>query len=118
MAYQCFVEFDSPVSDYCEAPSYSFGYQSRPVAGGARSQASAQGLNFTKRRDSMSAKLMQHCATGTRFAMVWVEIYRDDEDDPCLSYELSDATIASFQSDADRDSVGVNYKAIKYNYFS
>ena len=116
MAYQCFVEFDSPISNYCEAISYSFGYQGSPAAGGARSQASVNGLNFTKGRDSLSPQLMQYCATGTRFATVWVEIYRDDENDPYLTYELSDATINSFQLNGERDAVGLNYKTMKYSY--
>ena len=120
MSYTCFVEFDSPVSNWCEATSYSFGYQGGGggAMGGGTSRASVSGFNFTKRPDSLSARLFQHSASGTRFATVWAELYRDDDEDPYLTYELTDVIISSYQISGTAEAVGLNYKKIGYSYFT
>jgi type VI secretion system secreted protein Hcp len=121
MSYTCFVEFDSPISNWSEAISYSFGYQGGGGASGmgtGSSRASVSGFTFTKKPDSLSAKLFQHSAAGTRFATVWAELYRDDDEDPYLTYELTDVIISSYQINGTAETLGLNYKKVGYSYFT
>lgn len=116
----CFVEFSKPISDYCEAKSYSFGFHpsSSPYAGGARNNAQLHNVYFTKGRDSLSGGFMQACAAGTRFADVSIELYRDADSDVYMVYALKDVIIASFNSSAKgEESVGLDYKTMKQSYF-
>src|SRR5262245_34160993 len=113
-----YIEFDKPIDDYCEATSCQFGGSAPRAAGGGAYRASANGLTFTKDRDSISGKLMQHCATGTVFKAVWVELYRDEDSDVYMTYELSDAIISAVQVSGEHESVEINFSKAKAEYFS
>jgi type VI protein secretion system component Hcp len=113
-----FVDFSKPIDDFCEARRCTFGYSETPTAGGAYHQAQLHGVSFTKRRDSMTNKLFQHCAVGTAFNTVSIELYRDEDSDVYMIYKLSNVVIASFNSSAKgEESVGLNYKTMAHTYY-
>ena len=112
-----YVEFSGPVDDYCEATSYSIGMNSSSLAGGTARTAQGSGVQFTKQRDSLSHALLQHCVAGTVFGTVWVELYRDADSDVYITYTLRDVVISSLSSRENRESVGLNYRTSKADYF-
>jgi Hemolysin-coregulated protein (uncharacterized) len=111
-----FVEFSSPISDFCEVNRCTFGYKNGPSAGGASHVAQRNDMSFTKESDSFSGKLMQHCANGTKFSTVSVELYQDAESDVYMIYKLSDVIISSMHT-GKADAVGLSYKAMKQTYY-
>ena len=86
------------------------------MAGGGTVQAQVHGMQFTKYRDSLGAALVQHCAAGTVFATVLVELCKDANSDAYLTYTLSSVVIGSVRSGGDGESVGLNYKSAKGAY--
>jgi type VI protein secretion system component Hcp len=112
-----YVEFSGPVDDYCEATSYSFGVNSSGLAGGTGRTAQGAGVQFTKQHDSLSHALLQHLVAGTVFGTVWVELYRDADSDVYITYTLRDVVISSLNSRGDRESVSLNYRTSKADYF-
>ena len=118
MAYEVYVEFSKPVNDYCEASSYSLGTSMAGGyrAGGGSLKAQLNGFQFTKDRDSLSQAMMMHCAAGTVFDTVWVEIYKAGDSDVYLTYTLSGVIIASLNSGGSGESVGLNCRSMKGDY--
>jgi len=113
-----FVEFSNPLGDYCQVNTLGFGMESVPLAGGSGRSAHIQGVHFTKDRDSLSARLFEHCAGGTNFTRVDVEYYRDEDSARVCLYRMTDVTIASFNSTAKgEESIALSYKALKGTYF-
>lgn len=112
-----YVEFSGPVDDYCEATSFSIGMNSSGFAGGTARTAQRSEVQFTKDRDSLSHALMQHSAAGTVFGTVWVELYQDADSDVYITYTMRDVVISSMSSRDNRESVGLNYRTSKANYF-
>jgi type VI protein secretion system component Hcp len=86
------------------------------LAGGGSLTAQLNGMQFTKGRDSLSNALVQHCAAGTVFDTVWVELCKDTDSDPYLTYTLSSVVISSVNSGGNGESVGLNYKSAKGDY--
>ena len=70
----------------------------------------------TKGRDSLSDAVMQHCAAGTIFDTVWVELCRDADSEVFLTYTLSGVQIGSAQSGGNGESVGLNFKTFTAVY--
>ena len=86
------------------------------MAGGGTAQAQLHGMQFDKYRDSLSAALVQHCAAGTVFATVVVELCKDANSDAYVTYTLGGVVISSVSSSGDGESVGLNYKSAKGAY--
>jgi type VI protein secretion system component Hcp len=115
-----YVDFGAPINDYCEVYSFSFGVQSASgtAAGGATTRAQRSDMSFSKSHDSFSGKLFNHCASGTVFKRVSVELYRDEDSDVLLVYTMADVIIASVQSSGNSESAHLDYGAISYKYYS
>jgi type VI protein secretion system component Hcp len=111
-----FVEFSKPVDDSFQATSISFGMDSARMAGGASLTAQRNSVQLTKDRDSLSSALMLHCAVGTVFDTVWVELYQDADSDVYLTYTLSGVVIGSLQSGGNSESLGLNCQTMKGDY--
>src|ERR1035441_10838042 len=120
-----YVEFSKPVDDYFAATSFSVGtgMGSGGLAGGGSLRAQLHDMQFTKGRDSLSDALMQHCAAGTVFDTVWVELCEDADSDPYITYTLSGVVIGSVSSggsgESDRKSTRLNsiHLGISYAVF-
>jgi type VI protein secretion system component Hcp len=113
-----YVEFDKPIDDYFVATSYSVGASmgAGGLAGGGSFRAQVRGMQFTKDRDSLSPLLAQHCAAGTEFATVWVEICQDADSDVYITYTLSGVVVTSVQFSGSGESVGLDYTSSKAVY--
>jgi type VI protein secretion system component Hcp len=107
-----YVEFGKPVDDYFAATSYSVGtgVGSSGLAGGGSVTAQLHGMQFTKNRDSLSDAIVRHCAAGTVFDTVWVELCRDADSEVYLTYTLGGVQISSVHSGGSGESVGLDYK--------
>ena len=107
-----YVEFSKPVDDYFAATSYSIGTPvgSSYLAGGGSITAQRHGMQFTKARDSLSDAVLRHCAAGTVFDTVWVELCRDADSDPWMTYTLSGVQISAVSSGGAGESVSLDYK--------
>ena len=118
MAYEISVEFSKPVDDYCEATSYSLGtgMSNSYLAGGGSLRAQLHGFQFTKDRDSLSPAILTHCAAGTIFDTVWIEIYKAGASDVYLTYTLSGVAISSVQSGGKSESIGLDCRSMKGDY--
>ena len=114
--YSAYVEFSKPINSYCEARSYNFGMGSSPIAGGATGKAQLHDFQFTKDIDSLSPSLFQHVCAGTVFGTVWFEIYRNDEEDPYVTYTMSNVVISSLHTAGNVEHVGLNFKAMIADY--
>ena len=113
-----YVEFSKPVDDYFAATSFSVGtgMGSGGLAGGGSLRAQLHDMQFTKGRDSLSDALMQHCAAGTVFSTVLVELCKDADSDPYLTYTLSSVVISSVNSGGSGEYVGLDYSGAKGAY--
>ena len=113
-----YVTFSEPVNDYFTASSCSIGTPigSSYLAGSGSVTAQQHGMQFTKYRDSLGTALMQHCAAGTVFATVVVELCKDANSDAYVTYTLSGVVISSMNSSGDGESVGLDYKSSKGDY--
>ena len=118
MDYQVFVEFSKPVDDFCEATSYSLGtpMAGSYLAGSGNLKAQLYSFQFTKDRDSLSQAMMAHCAAGTVFDTVCVEIYQAGSSDVYITYTLSGVVIAAINSGGSGESVGLNWQSMKSAY--
>lgn len=113
------AEFSSPIGKYFEALSASAGMGVGPIAGGVRGQAQFGDFQLTKRKDNLSQKLVQHCVSGTVFALVTLEYY-NKSDILFVTYKLTNVIIASFQSgggDAALESLSLNAETLSVEYF-
>jgi type VI protein secretion system component Hcp len=86
------------------------------LAGGGSITAQLHGMQLDKGRDSLSAALVQHCAAGTVFDNVLVELCKDADSDAFLTYTLSSVVIGSVHSSGNGESVGLNYASAKGDY--
>jgi|ERR1017187_952629 type VI protein secretion system component Hcp len=113
-----YVTFSEPVNDYFTASSCSIGTSigGGYLAGSGSVTAQLHGMQFTKGRDSLSDALMQHCAAGTVFSTVLVELCKDADSDPYLTYTLSSVVISSVNSGGSGEYVGLDYSAAKGSY--
>ena len=107
-----YVTLSEPVNDYFTASSCSIGTPigSSYLAGGGSVTAQLHGMGFTKGRDSLSDALVRHCAAGTVFNTVVVELCKDADSDPYMTYTLSGVQISSVNSSDKGESVGLDYK--------
>ena len=107
-----YVEFGKPVDDYFAATSYSVGsgVGASGLAGGGTVTAQLHGMQFTKNRDSLSDAIVRHCAAGTVFDTVWVELCRSADSEVFVTYTLSGVQISSVNSSGSGESVGLDYK--------
>jgi type VI protein secretion system component Hcp len=55
----------------------------------------------------MSSALMRHLLVGTRFSNVWIEFYRNDDEDPYNTYSFSNISISSIVSKGKNESVSL-----------
>jgi type VI protein secretion system component Hcp len=114
----CYVEFSKPIDNYTEVSSFSYGMGASDVLAGTNRKASAHDVSFLMDVDSMSQRVWQASMTGTVFATVWVEFYKnDDSDEPYLRYTLSNVVVASVSTRGATMNVGLNFKTMRSDYF-
>ena len=111
------VEFSSPINDSCEVSLFSVGTRFPAIAGGIARTAQVRDVQFSKSADSLTCKLMQYYATGTRFSTVTIKSYRHAKGAVFMSYKCSDVVIDSMHSDSLGESIGLNCGSIKESYF-
>jgi type VI protein secretion system component Hcp len=113
-----YVEFSKPVDDYFVASSCSVGagMGATGLAGGGSMTAQVNGMQLSKSRDSLSDAIMRHCAAGTVFETVWVELCKNADSEVFLTYTLSGVVIGSVNSSGNGESVGLNYKSATADY--
>ena len=73
-------------------------------------------MQSTKGRDSLSDALVRHCAAGTVFDTVLVELCKNADSDPYLTYTLSSVVVSSVSSDGSGEFVGLDYSGAKGAY--
>ena len=108
-----YVEFSTPIDDYCEAKAFHFGMASSPFAGGATGKAQPNDFQFTKNVDSLSPSLFQQVCSGRVFDTVWFEMYRGDDENPYVTYTMSSVVISTLHTAGNIEHVGLNFKAVK-----
>jgi type VI protein secretion system component Hcp len=114
-----YVDFGEPISDYCEAQSFSFGMQVSRVAGGPSHRAQSHDVSFSKEIDSLSNDLFLSCVNGTNFSSITIEIWATEK--ACsLMYTMKNALIVSYQRAASGkiESISLDSESISHRYFS
>ncbi len=60
---------------------------------------------------------MRHCASGTEFGTVWLEVYKDDNDYPSLAYTMSQVQVSAIHTNGDgSESVALDFKTMQGSY--
>jgi len=106
--YEVYVVFSDPIDDWCKAKSVSFAMSTKAFATGPARTAQTRDVVFTKLSDALTPAIFRYSLSGRVFKNVWVEFYRDDDEDPYLTRTLNDVVISSVNSGKGTESISLS----------